>query len=156
MKEVSIVGGSPGFEKVYEAEGTTWVVSSVFKSMNPDKVDLIFQMHKSEVWEPWLPEEFKRVITGTLGPYRMYPVKQMLEKYGPVFGSSISWMIALAIEEGYQKINIFGCDMASQEEYIYQRDTFFYFCGRAEALGIQICIPEDSRTFYKDRIYGVM
>jgi len=29
-------------------------------------------------------------------------------------------------------------------------------CGRAEALGIEINIPQDSRTFFKDRIYGVI
>lgn len=156
MKKVSIVGRSPGFEKVYQADGSIWVVSSVFKSMDPDRVDLIFQMHRTEIWEEWLKEEWTRVIIGVPGPFRQYPVKAMLEKYGPVFGSSISWMLALAIEEGYQEINIFGCDMASKEEYIYQRDTFFYFCGRAEALGIRVNIPEDSRTFFKDRVYGVM
>lgn len=156
MKTLSIVGKSPGYEKVYEADGHVWCVSSVFKSLNPDKVDLIFQLHKPEVWEDWLLSEWKRVITAFPGPCRMYPVKQMLDKYGPVFGSSISWMIALAIEEGYERINIFGVDLATQQEYIDQRDTFFYFCGRAEALGIEICIPTDSRTFFKDRIYGVM
>ncbi len=156
MKEVSIVGKSTGFEKYLEAEGDVWCVSSVFKDMDPSKVQYIFQLHKPEVYESWLPGEFQRVFTAFPGPYRQYPVQFMLKKYGPVFGSSISWMIAKAIEDGYQKINIFGCDMASKEEYIYQRDTFFYMCGRAEAYGIEINIPQDSRTFFKDRVYGVM
>lgn len=159
MREVSIVGKSPGFDLYLKAEGDVWCVSSVFKEMQPDKVGRIFQLHKPAVFESWLPEEAHRVCTafpGKLVSYRQYPVQYMLNKYGPVFGSSISWMIALAIEEGYQKINVFGCDMASKEEYVYQRDTFFYMCGRAEALGIIIDIPQDSRTFFKDRVYGVM
>lgn len=156
MRSVSIVGRSPGFEKYLEAEGAVWCVSSVFKQMDPDRVDLIFQLHKREVFESWLPEEWQRVITGFPGPYRQYPVQAMLNKYGPVFGSSISWMIALAIEQGFEKIHIFGCDMATRDEYVYQRDTFFYMVGRAEALGIEVIIPEDSRTFFKDRVYGVM
>jgi len=156
MKPLSIVGRSAGFEKYLETEGAVWCVSSVFKQMYPDKVDLIFNLHKPDAFEKWLPEEWQRVVIGFPGPYRQYPVQTMLNKYGPVFGSSIAWMIALAIEEGYEKINIFGCDMASKEEYIYQRDTFFYMVGRAEALGIEVSIPENSRTFFKDRIYGVM
>ena len=155
MKIVSIVGRSAGFEKYLNAEGSIWCVSSVFKQMIQEKVDLIFQLHNPESFEDWILTEHKRVIAAFPGPFRQYPVKHMLKKYGPVFGSSISWMLALAIEEGYKRINIFGCDMASQIEYIYQRDTFFYMIGRAEAIGIEIVIPEDSRTFFKDRIYGV-
>lgn len=159
MKTVSIVGRSNGYEHSFHAEGEIWVVSSAFKLLHPDKVKLIFNLHKPEAFESWLPSEAHRVVTafpGKLVEYCRYPVDSMLKKYGPVFGSTISWMIALAIEEKFEKINIFGCDMASKEEYINQRDTFFYMCGRAEALGIEINIPEDSRTFYKDRIYGVM
>lgn len=158
MRIISIVGKSPGFDQVKEAEGDIWCVSSAFKQLEGIcDVDLIFNLHKPDAFEKWLPEEYQRVCTAFPGPYRrQYPVKHMLDKYGPVFGSSISWMIALAIEEGYKRINIFGCDMATHIEYIDQRDTFFYMCGRAEALGIDIVIPESSRVFYKDRIYGVV
>jgi len=155
-KILSIVGKSPGFDGCYSIEGDIWCVTSIFKKLNPDKVDLIFQLHKPEIWEEWLNDFSNKVITAFSGLYRQYPVKEMLDKYGPVFGSSISWMLALAIKEGYNKIYLFGLDMASQEEYINQRDTFFYMCGRAEALGIEIIIPESSRIFFKDRIYGVM
>lgn len=159
MKTVSIVGKSNGYENAFKAEGDIWCVSSAFKLLHPDKVDLIFQIHSPETFEDWLPSEARRVVTacpGKLVKYHQYPVDHMVKKYGPVFGSSISWMLAYAIESGYKQINVFGCDMASKEEYINQRDTFFYMCGRAEALGINVVIPEDSRTFYKDRLYGVM
>jgi uncharacterized protein YqgQ len=88
--------------------------------------------------------------------YNIYPVEDMLKKYGPVFGSTVSWMIALAIEREYTIINLFGLDMATKQEYIDQRDTLFYMIGRAEAVGINVVIPEDSRIYFKDRIYGVM
>lgn len=159
-KTLSIVGKSPGFDKYKTVEDAhIWCVSSVFQQMPPEDVDLIFQLHKPEVFESWLPQQAYRVTTahpGKLVNYRQYPVNYMIEKYGPVFGSSIAWMIALAIEQQYEEINIFGCDMATHEEYIDQRDTFFYMCGRAEALGIKINIPEDSRAFFKDRVYGVV
>ena len=46
--------------------------------------------------------------------------------------------------------------MTTHTEYMDQRDTFFYMIGRAEALGIKVNIPEGSRAFFKDRIYGVV
>lgn len=156
--EVSIVGKSKGFEEYEKAGGHIWCVSSVFQQLKKNKVDMIFNLHKPEIWEYWLPSEKARVVVAfpDLGFHNVYPVKKMLDKYGAVFGSSIAWMIALAIEMGYKKINIFGVDMGAKIEYIEQRDTFFYWCGRAEALGVEIFIPNSSRTFYKDRIYGVL
>jgi len=160
MKSVSIVGRSPGFEQYEEIEGAhVWCVSSVFKQMDPKKVTCIFNLHKPELFESWLPSEAKRAVTahpGKLVNYRHFPANDLIKKYGAVFGSSISWMIAASIEQGYEEINIFGCDMGAHEEYMEQRDTFFYMVGRAEALGIKVNIPTTSRAFFKDRIYGVM
>lgn len=173
MKEVSIVGKSNGYKKALESPGEIWAVSSAFKLLPSGRVKLIFNLHKPDVWEPWLEEESRRVMTaypdrehgpdtGSHSPgyqhpgFLQFPSKALFNKYGPVFGSTISWMMAFAIEQRYQKINIFGVDMATQEEYIDQRDTFFYMAGRAEERGIEIIIPEDSRTFFKDRMYAVM
>ena len=158
MREVSIVGRGSGYNKVNEAGGTVWAVSSVFEKLSPDKVDLIFQLHKPDVFEDWLPSQHDKVMTAfnMLGFYQLYPVDDILKKYGAVFGSTVAWMLALAIERGYEKINLFGLDMATRQEYVDQRDTVFYLIGRAEERGIQICIPEDSRLYFKDRIYGVL
>lgn len=155
MRTVSIVGKAPGFEKYLEADGDTWCVSSVFKQMDPDRVQFIFNLHKPDAFESWLSVEFQRVYTAFPGPYRQFPIDNIVKKYGLVFGSSVSWMIALAIENGYEKINIFGVEMGTKEEYFTQRDSFFYMCGRAEALNIEIYIPKESRTFFKYQCYGV-
>lgn len=156
-KVLSIVGKAPGYDKVKTAEGDVWCVSSAFHLIEKMcNVDLIFNLHKPHTWEAWLPPEMERVMVAFPSLYLQYPVKEILKKYGPVFGSSISWMIALAIKEEYNIINLFGLEMATHQEYIDQRDTLFYMIGRAEALGIEVNIPEDSRIFFKDRIYGVM
>ncbi len=157
MKVLNLVGKAAGYEKSFNAVGDTWCVSSVFTCLNPEKVNLIFQLHNPTTWEDWITKYRKKMIIAypSVG-YRQYPVHKMLKKYGPVFGSTASWMIALAIEREYRIINLFGLGMASKQEYIDQRDTLFYMIGRAEALGIEVKIPEDSRIFFKDRIYGVM
>ncbi len=152
MKEVTIMGRAPGYVRIKEiAQGDFWAVSSAFHLVREIREpDLIFQLHSPETWEDWIQQERKRVITSF-----EYPITAMVNKYGAVFGSSIAWMIALAIEKGYEKINLVGLDMATEVEYIDQRDTLFYWIGRAEASGITVCIPDDSRIFFKDRIYGV-
>ena len=157
MKVLNIVGKSPGYEKSFNSVGDTWCVSTIFKCLNAKKVNLIFNLHKPEIWEQFLPSYKDKVIVGfpAVG-YQIYPVHKMLKKYGPVFGSTVAWMLALAIEREYTIINMFGLDMAAKQEYIDQRDTVFYMIGRAEALGINVVIPEASRLFFKDRIYGVM
>lgn len=157
MKVLNLVGKAAGYEKSFNAVGDIWCTSSVFTCLSSKKVNLIFQLHKPETWESWLPEYKEKTIVAFPGVgYQDYPVHRMLKKYGPVFGSTASWMIALAIDREYNIINTFGMGMASKQEYIDQRDTFFYMIGRAEALGINVVIPEDSRIFFKDRIYGVM
>jgi len=155
MKEVCIVGRAPGFEKCLDTPGEIWAVSTVFHQLPSDRVDWIFNLHQPEAMEGWLNDEAGRVIS-VYGPFQRFPAEYLLNKYGPVFGSSIAWMIAYALEEGYQRIYITGADMATHQEYIDQRDTVFYWIGRAEAAGIEVIIPPDSRLYFKDRIYGVM
>jgi hypothetical protein len=146
-----------GYSEAKDTPGETWCVSTVFPLLDfQDQVDLIFQLHDPRTWEPWLTKEYRRVVTAFPGPFRQFPWKAMFEKYGPVFGSSIAWMMAYAIESGARVINIFGVDMATRTEYAEQRDTFFYWAGRAEAAGIQVNIPVKSRAFFKDRLYGVV
>lgn len=156
LKTVSLVGKAKGYEKSFNAEGHIWCVSSVFTCLNPDKVDLIFQIHTPDTWEEWLPRYKDKVIVAFPCDYQQYPAHEMIEKYGPVFGSTIAWMICLAIERRYEKICMYGLEMASKQEYIDQRDTLFYWIGRAEERGIDVVIPAESRIFFKDRIYGVL
>ena len=156
LKTVALVGKAKGYEKSFNEEGGIWCTSSVFSCLNPDKVDLIFQLHTPDTWENWLPRYKEKVIVAFPCDYQQFPAHEMIEKYGPVFGSTGAWMLALAIERGYERIKFFGFGMASKQEYIDQRDTLFYWIGRAEERGIEVIIPEDSRIFFKDRIYGVL
>ena len=153
---MSLVGKAKGYEKSFNAEGHIWCVSSVFTCLNPDKVDLIFQIHTPDTWEKWLPKFKEKVIVAFPCAYQLYPAHEMIQKYGPVFGSTVAWMLCLAIERRYEKICMYGLEMASKQEYIDQRDTLFYWIGRAEERGIDVVIPAESRIFFKDRIYGVM
>ena len=57
-----------------------------------------------------------------------FPKEEMMKKYAihmpngetrQYFTNSISWMTALAIEEGYTEIHYYGVHMCSVSEYAY-------------------------------------
>ena len=64
------------------------------------------------------------------------------ERYAPYFTSSFAFMMALAIYEGFDEINIFGIDMEVNTEYAYQKPCGEFWIGMALGLGIKVTIPE--------------
>jgi len=83
-----------------------------------------------------------------------FPLKQIVEQFGPYFTNTVSWEIALAISEGYKEIRVYGVDMAVDTEYHWQRPSCEYFLGLALGRGIKIWIP-DSCDLLKSRfLYG--
>jgi len=73
-----------------------------------------------------------------------FPKDMIVEKFGNYFTNSISWEIALAIHEGFEKIYIFGVDMAQDSEYSFERPSVEYFIGIARGAGINVVVPEKS------------
>lgn len=70
------------------------------------------------------------------------------------FSNSISWMVALAIYEGYQEIWVTGVDMAQKDEYAWQRSSCNFFIGFAAGKGIRILIPQNSELCKFPQDYG--
>lgn len=60
----------------------------------------------------------------------------------PYLTSSISYMQALAIAEGFTEIAIVGVDMAADSEYEIQRPGCEYLIGLAKGRGIRVWLPE--------------
>lgn len=73
-----------------------------------------------------------------------FPVAAIMRRLGDYFTNSISWMLALAICEGFEAIHIYGVDMAQDEEYSEQRPSCEYFIGLARGKGIDVFIPAHS------------
>lgn len=59
------------------------------------------------VWNP--KDEWPNAIA--------YPKPEIVKTFGTYFTNSISWMLALAIAEGFEWIGIYGVDMAQGTEY---------------------------------------
>mgnify|MGYP001027927118 FL=1 len=68
--------------------------------------------------------------------------------------SSIAYMLAFGMIQGYETIGVWGVDMAMDSEYQYQRPNAEYFMGIAEGRGIELIVPEASLLLKSPWRYG--
>jgi|ERR1041384_133427 hypothetical protein len=89
-----------------------------------------------------------------------YPIEDVLAQFPRAyFNNTISWMIALALRDGFTTIGIWGVDMAldgvhGQSEYAHQRPSVEYFVGWADGHGIEFYIPVESEICKTGFLYG--
>lgn len=83
-----------------------------------------------------------------------YPIEKMIKEFGDYFTSSIAFMLALAISEGFTRIDLYGIDLSVGVEYIEQRPCAEYYIGIAAAKGIDVGIPEASALCKQNHRYG--
>jgi hypothetical protein len=91
-----------------------------------------------------------------------YPLAAILKEFPrKYFTNTISWMIALAILEGFKEIGIYGVDMAvssplrAQNEYSHQRPSCEYFIGLAEGRGIKVHLPDECDLLKSRFLYAI-
>jgi len=94
-----------------------------------------------------------------------YPKAYMEARYGrltneqnqlkvePVFTSGFSYMLAIALEEGFKRIEFYGADLMGEEEYIRQREGFAFLYGIALGRGVQAILP-DACPILRAPLYG--
>jgi hypothetical protein len=86
-----------------------------------------------------------------------YPLDQIMawcEKNGhsPYFSNSISYMIALALMDGYTTVGVWGVDMAAGGEYQSERPSVEYWLALVEKYG-KLVLPKETELL-KARLYG--
>ena len=132
-----------------------------------------FELHRYEPpWgpagpKPWFTNDYIAYMAKLRCPVYMiepvpeipnsvaYPKDEMLNKFGPFFfGSSLSWMFALAIHQGATEIALYGVDMSATEEWQDQRQGCHYFISIARAMGIKVTVPHESDLFLPCPLYG--
>jgi hypothetical protein len=85
-----------------------------------------------------------------------FPWKPLVEKYGrDFFSSSLSWMMAFAIEQKPEKIGLWGVDMSANEEYGQQRPGLKFFMREAKKAGIGVYAPPQSDIMQPMPLYGI-
>lgn len=154
-----------------------WVFNEAASLGWPKRITAAFQMHKPPIWKnpnnlndknypQWLQakhdfpifmiEKFAEVPSS-----EKYPLDDVVKALLPnfvrgrkdrsqirtVFSSTIAYSIALAIYKGYEQIMLYGVEMDSNTEYMYQRSDVYFWIGVAVGRGIDVIINEKSKTF---------
>lgn len=160
IKKVAIVGGAPS-RRLAPVEDRSWEIWGLgTERFKLPRADRWFEMHS----EPQLIFYYDKIRGGKFAahmrflaslkcpvymqqPHRLvpnsvtYPLSEVVKECGRCFSSSVSYMLGLAIYEGFQGIGMWGVDMTSKEEYQYQWAGVQYLLALAKARGIHVYLP---------------
>lgn len=70
-----------------------------------------------------------------------YPIEDALNAFGRCFTSTVSYLIALAMLEGYDTIGVWGVHLVVGRAYTRQRPAVEYLLGVAQQRGINVYLP---------------
>jgi hypothetical protein len=93
--------------------------------------------------DPRIPDSVRYPIEGVLAmvPYRY-------------LRSSPAMALALAIYQGYRRIELYGSDLTSNTEYSYQAVNYAFWIGLAHGRGVDLRLKCWENEFYHQPLYG--
>ena len=165
--KVALVGFAAGTKALAPYDDPTWEIwglNQLYRHV--PRADRWFDMHvnfdKENVegtdhlgWLAKCPIPIYMVARHPEFPHSIrYPVEHMITKYGDYFTSTISFMLALAIEEGFQEIALYGIDLVVGTEYGYEKPCADFWMGIAIGKGIKITLPTGSALCAQTHRYG--
>jgi len=167
-KRVFIIGKGDGKEFVPDVIPKGVDVWGVNNSVFDRNMDSLFYLHYPEDTAEYREirldgnEKGIEVITqyGDLEGWDKqiaYPLKEIIEKFGTgYFGNSIGYMIAYALYKGYEQIDIYGCPINTETEYIFEKSNIDFWIGYGMGLGVKTKIHGTSTIMIPNanKIYG--
>lgn len=168
-KKIALIGSAPSSIALAPYNDPSWQIWACSPGAVPHlrRVDAFFELHRWEPGKPWFQNDYIGFMASLPCPVYMiepvpvipkseaYPKDAMLAKWGPYFfSSSLSWMFALAIEQGATEIGLWGVDMSAKEEYIAQRSACHFWIDTAKRLGIKVTLPPESDLARPFPLYG--
>ena len=144
MKELILLGrGSSAEQCTYDAE--VWCASSVLL-MPEIKLECISKAFAFDVWSiPELRESVEKaraysipVISTEEYASEPYPLQQIKEEFNSsYFRPTVSYMLALAIYRGYEKLKLYGIDQGPEWIYLAGKPYVTFWLGVATGRGIE-------------------
>lgn len=173
-KKVIIMGFAPTWKdiKFDDTSFELWTLNEAYEILKETgrKADRWFEIHNPNSPSKSTPEHQEFLKTTDIPVYMQdkipeypssvkYPIEEVLQFFDRFngrhyFTNSISWMIGLAIYEGYDTIHVYGVDMAAESEYSYQKPSCEYLIGIAEGMGINVYVPPESELLKAAQLYG--
>ena len=182
MRKVALVGfASSSIQTDWPEDVEIWTINCAWR-YGFDRITRLFEMHKVEqltsyigkqvTWEnehwDWLQKIDKFPVYMLTHDDRIpasvaYPLDEILddvfqglhrgEAMVKYMTSSASFLLAQAIHEKVDEINLAGFEMATGSEYTYQRDGMTFLVGVAIGRGIRVNLSEKSNLMVA-KIYG--
>ena len=134
------------------------------------RADRWFQVHTNwddkDRWAPgtdqkkWLAEcpipIYMTDINPNIPNSISYPYEWVMQelKVHDYFTSSIAFMVALAIAEGFKEIGIYGIDLIIGREYFFEKACVEFYLGIAQQRGIEYHLPEGCALLWQSHRYG--
>ena len=179
MKKVAIVGSQEltrGNAPFDDPEFEIWSISDWICSDWLKRCDRLLEIHQPGQYmnHPRTPNYWEKLQEVDI-PVYMYPIadprlknpilypldviKNMM-KGGQNLGEmqplnhSVAYLIALAIHEGYDQIDIYGVELAGDTKYLVQQSMFSFWVGFALGKGIKVNVACSQGLFNKP-LYGL-
>jgi hypothetical protein len=153
-----------------------WALNDCYSFLR--RVNRWFEIHDREVWVADGKEHVRFLSEFPSTVYMLqhwdeipnsvrYPFEAIRDRFNPgvdlddpeaskhlMLGSTIDYMLALALLEGYPEIRVIGINMATATEFTHQLPSCSYWLGMARGMGVKVVLPE-SCTMLQVPVYGV-
>lgn len=171
-KNIAIIGTAPSSRNLAPFDDPGWEIWTCSPgNMEVPRSDVHFELHSLDVnwvdidldrkiaYFEWMKKRSKTYLARQYPGFansEAYPLEAMSEKYDKYFfTSSVSMMIAVAIEQKPERIGIWGVDMATDDEYMLQKSGCQFFIREARKQGINVFVPPESDLDVPPPIYGL-
>lgn len=122
------------------------------------------QWLKVQKFPIYMQDNFEEIPTSVKYPleeiFEHFHINLEGEDHWKEFDSTFPYMLALALYEGFERIEIYGFEMGSETEYAYQRPNVHYWLGVARGMWLEtgkpeIYIPDDCKLMgWGSKLYG--
>jgi len=122
-----------------------WAAGTAIAFPACERADRVFELHPRRYWgapnvmeryvefkgEVIMQDHYDEIPNSVAYPYDAIKKQFYLETMGPnlYVTNTITWMILLAIQEGYTDISLYGVHMSHETEYAYQRSSCSWALG---------------------------
>ena len=85
-----------------------------------------------------------------------FPLERAIAEVSNVryFTSTVAYMLALAIMEGFEELALFGIDLVVGTEYQWQKSCVEFLLGVAHGRGMTVRLPKQSALLHAYHLYG--
>jgi hypothetical protein len=153
----------------WKTEDEIWIMNDMFLTV--PRYDVLFEIHSEKnLIERDIIKDLSKIENKTIYMQkedinipcsREYPLEEVKSKYFiPAMGDKIfitctvSYMLVLAISQGYKKITLLGIDEAIDGEYKDEMPSVLYWLGVAFGKGIEVNISSHSPLLKGYYMYG--